>query len=123
MYLKSMDMFGFKSFADKIHIEFEPGITAIVGPNGCGKSNVVDAVKWVLGEKQAKNIRGQTMEDVIFSGTDHRKPLSLAEVSLTIDNSERILDFDSDSVTVTRRIFRDGESEYLINKSLFVSKT
>ena len=117
MYLKSMDMFGFKSFADKIHIEFEPGITAIVGPNGCGKSNVVDAVKWVLGEKQAKNIRGQTMEDVIFSGTDHRKPLSLAEVSLTIDNSERILDFDSDSVTVTRRIFRDGESEYLINKS------
>ncbi len=117
MFLKSMEMFGFKSFADKIHVEFESGITAIVGPNGCGKSNVVDAVKWVLGEKQAKNIRGQTMEDIIFSGTDQRKPLSLAEVSLTIDNTNRILDFDSDTVTVSRRIFRDGESEYLINKS------
>jgi len=112
-----MDMFGFKSFADKTHIEFEPGITAIVGPNGCGKSNVVDAVKWVLGEKQAKNIRGQTMEDIIFSGTDQRKALSLAEVSLSIDNTNRILDFDSEMVTVSRRIFRDGESEYLINKS------
>ncbi len=117
MFLKSMDMFGFKSFADKTHVEFESGITAIVGPNGCGKSNVVDAVKWVLGEKQAKNIRGQTMEDIIFSGTDQRKPLSLAEVALTIDNTNRILDFDSDAVTVSRRIFRDGESEYLINKS------
>ncbi|HOP61917.1 MAG TPA: AAA family ATPase [Spirochaetota bacterium] len=117
MFLKSMDMFGFKSFADKTHIEFEPGITAIVGPNGCGKSNVVDAVKWVLGEKQAKNIRGQTMEDIIFSGTDQRKALSLAEVSLSIDNTNRILDFDSEMVTVSRRIFRDGESEYLINKS------
>jgi len=117
MFLKSMDMFGFKSFADKTRVEFEPGITAIVGPNGCGKSNVVDSVKWVLGEKQAKNIRGQTMEDIIFSGTDQRKPLSLAEVSLTLDNGDRVLDFDSDSVTISRRIFRDGESEYLINKS------
>ncbi len=117
MVLKSIDMFGFKSFADKIHVEFETGITAIVGPNGCGKSNVVDAVKWVLGEKQAKNIRGQTMEDVIFSGTEQRKALSLAEVSLTIDNSSRALDFDADTVTVGRRVFRDGESEYLINKS------
>ena len=97
MFLKSMEMFGFKSFADKTHIEFESGITAIVGPNGCGKSNVVDAVKWVLGEKQAKNIRGQTMEDIIFSGTDQRKALSLAEVSLTIDNTNRILDFDSEN--------------------------
>jgi len=117
MVLKSMDMFGFKSFADKIHVEFESGITAIVGPNGCGKSNVVDAVKWVLGEKQAKNLRGQTMEDVIFSGTDHRKGLSLAEVSLTIDNTNRALDFAADTVTISRRVFRDGESEYLINKS------
>lgn len=117
MVLKSIDMFGFKSFADKIHVEFETGITAIVGPNGCGKSNVVDAVKWVLGEKQAKNIRGQTMEDVIFSGTEQRKALSLAEVSLTIDNSSRALDFDADTVTIGRRVFRDGESEYLINKS------
>jgi len=101
MFLKSMEMFGFKSF----------------GPNGCGKSNIVDAIKWVLGEKQARNIRGQTMEDVIFSGTDLRKPLSLAEVSMTLDNGGRVLEIESDSVTVTRRIFRDGESEYLINKS------
>ncbi len=117
MFLKSMSLFGFKSFADKIHIDFEQGITSIVGPNGCGKSNVVDAIKWVLGEKQAKNIRGETMEDIIFNGTDQRKNMSLAEVTLTIDNCERILDFDSESVTVGRRMFRDGESEYLINKS------
>ncbi|MBN1533489.1 MAG: AAA family ATPase [Spirochaetes bacterium] len=117
MFLKSMSLFGFKSFADKIPIEFEQGITSIVGPNGCGKSNVVDAIKWVLGEKQAKNLRGETMEDIIFNGTDQRKNMSLAEVALTIDNSERILDFDSETVTVGRRMFRDGESEYLINKS------
>ncbi len=117
MFLKSMDIFGFKSFADKTQVIFEPGITVIVGPNGCGKSNIVDAIKWVLGEKQAKNIRGEKMEDIIFTGTDGRKPLSLAEVSLTIDNSNRILSLDSDAVTVARRVFRDGESEYLINKS------
>ncbi|HSA13236.1 MAG TPA: AAA family ATPase [Spirochaetota bacterium] len=117
MFLRSMEMFGFKSFADRTQVEFEPGITCIVGPNGCGKSNVVDAIKWVLGEKQARNIRGATMEDIIFSGTEHRKQVSLAEVSVTIDNAQRILDFDSDAVTVSRRIFRDGESEYLINKS------
>ncbi len=117
MFLKSMEIFGFKSFADRTNILFEQGITVIVGPNGCGKSNIVDSAKWVLGEKQAKNIRGDKMEDVIFTGTEHRKPLSLAEVSLTIDNSQRVLNFDSESVTVTRRVFRDGESEYLINKS------
>ena len=117
MFLKSMEMFGFKSFADKTPIQFETGITAIVGPNGCGKSNIVDASKWVLGEKSAKNIRGVRMEDIIFSGTEERKPVSLAEVSLTIDNSNKILDIESDSVTIGRRIFRDGESEYLINKS------
>ena len=117
MFLKSMDLYGFKSFADKTQIEFEPGITVIVGPNGCGKSNVVDAIKWVLGEKQAKNIRGEKMEDIIFAGTEQRKQLSLSEVFITIDNTNRVLDFDSDSVTVGRRIFRDGESEYLINKS------
>jgi chromosome segregation protein len=117
MFLKSLDMFGFKSFADKTQINFEPGITIIVGPNGCGKSNVVDAIKWVLGEKQAKNIRGEKMEDIIFAGTEQRKQLSLSEVFVTIDNTRRLLDFDSDSVTVGRRIFRDGESEYLINKS------
>ncbi|TFH41765.1 MAG: hypothetical protein E4G96_04855 [Chrysiogenales bacterium] len=117
MFLKSMDLYGFKSFADKTQIVFEPGITVIVGPNGCGKSNVVDAIKRVLGEKQAKNIRGEKMEDIIFAGTDQRKQLSLSEVFVTIDNTGRVLDFDSDSVTVGRRVFRDGESEYLINKS------
>ncbi|HOJ29931.1 MAG TPA: AAA family ATPase, partial [Spirochaetota bacterium] len=117
MYLDSLEIFGFKSFADKTKINFEKGITAIVGPNGCGKSNIVDAIKWVLGEKQAKNIRGDKMEDIIFAGTDQRKPLSLAEVSLVINNTNRILNIDSDTVTVTRRVFRDGESEYMINKS------
>ena len=117
MFLKSLELYGFKSFADKTQIGFEPGITVIIGPNGCGKSNVVDAIKWVLGEKQAKNIRGEKMEDIIFAGTDQRKQLSLSEVFVTIDNTGRVLEFDSDSVTVGRRIFRDGESEYLINKS------
>jgi chromosome segregation protein len=117
MFLKSMEIFGFKSFADRTRIEIEHGITVIVGPNGCGKSNIVDSVKWVLGEKQAKNIRGEKMEDVIFTGTEHRKFLSMAEVTLAIDNVARILKFDSDLVTVTRRVFRDGVSEYLINNS------
>ena len=117
MFLKSMEIFGFKSFADRTRLNIEHGITVIVGPNGCGKSNIVDSVKWVLGEKQAKNIRGEKMEDVIFTGTEHRKFLSLAEVSLSLDNVSRILKFDSDVVTVTRRVFRDGVSEYLINNS------
>lgn len=117
MFLKSIELYGFKSFPDRTSIEFEPGVTVLVGPNGCGKSNVVDAVKWVLGEKQAKNMRGDKMEDLIFAGTDQRKPLSLAEVFITIDNSRRLLDFGSDEVTVGRRVYADGQSEYLINKS------
>jgi chromosome segregation protein len=117
MHLKSFELFGFKSFADKTQIIIEPGITAVIGPNGCGKSNIVDGVRWVLGEKQAKNIRGEKMEDIIFNGTDQRKPLSVAEVSITIDNTNKILDIDTEAVKVSRRIFRDGESEYLINKS------
>jgi len=117
MFLKSMEIFGFKSFADRTRIEIEHGITVIVGPNGCGKSNIVDSVKWVLGEKQAKNIRGEKMEDVIFTGTEHRKFLSMAEVMLSLDNTTRLLKFDSDVVTVSRRVFRDGVSEYLINNS------
>lgn len=117
MYLKSLEIFGFKSFADKTQILIEPGVTVVIGPNGCGKSNIVDSLRWALGEKSAKNIRGEKMEDIIFNGTEQRKPLSLAEVSITIDNSGKILDIDSEAVTVTRRIFRDGESEYLINKS------
>lgn len=117
MYLKSLEIFGFKSFAEKTLLQIEPGITVVIGPNGCGKSNIVDSLRWALGEKSAKNIRGEKMEDIIFNGTDQRKPLSLAEVSITMDNSGKILDIDSEAVTVTRRIYRDGESEYLINKS------
>jgi len=115
MRLKSVEIFGFKSFPEKTKILFEPGVTVVVGPNGCGKSNIVDAFKWVLGEKQAKNLRGDRMEDIIFNGTKHRKPLSLSEVTLSIDNSNKILNIDAGTVTICRRIFRDGESEFYIN--------
>ncbi|RMH68444.1 MAG: chromosome segregation protein SMC, partial [Gemmatimonadetes bacterium] len=109
--------FGFKSFADKTEVQFSPGVTAIVGPNGCGKSNIVDAVKWVLGEQGAKSLRGKQMQDVIFSGTQHRHPLSLAEVSLYVDNSDKRLPIDYNEVVISRRLYRSGESEYLINKN------
>ena len=116
MRLKKLEIFGFKSFADKIEIQFDQGITAIVGPNGSGKSNIGDAVRWVLGEQNARVLRGGRMVDIIFSGTSRRKPLSYCEVNLTIDNGEGTLPIAYGEVTVTRRIFRSGESEYYINR-------
>lgn len=116
MYLKSLDIQGFKSFPDKVHIEFSSGVTAIVGPNGSGKSNIVDAVRWTLGEQSVKNLRGGRMEDVIFGGTPRRKPLGFCEATLTVDNREHSLPVDYDQVAVTRRYYRSGESEFFINK-------
>ena len=117
MYLKSLTLKGFKSFADRAHMAFEPGLTVIVGPNGSGKSNISDAILWVLGEQSAKQLRGQAMEDVIFSGSSARKAVGVAEVTLVLDNSDHLLPVDFDEVAVTRRMYRSGESEYLINAS------
>lgn len=117
LYLKKLELYGFKSFAQKIELNFQQGITAVVGPNGSGKSNISDAIKWVLGEQSVKSLRGSKMEDVIFSGTSSRKPLSMAEVSLTLDNSSHALPIEYEEVTITRRMYRSGESEYYLNKS------
>lgn len=118
MFLKSLELHGFKSFADKTKLEFHEGVTGIVGPNGCGKSNIVDAMRWVLGETSAKALRGGEMADVIFNGTDRRSALGMAEVTLTLGGCEGVLDTEFDEVSLGRRVFRDGKGEYLINKQV-----
>ncbi|MEH6987820.1 chromosome segregation protein SMC [Cytobacillus firmus] len=116
MFLKRLDVIGFKSFAERITVDFVPGVTAVVGPNGSGKSNITDAIRWVLGEQSAKSLRGAKMEDVIFAGSDSRKAQNFAEVTLTLDNADQGLPIDYSEVSVTRRVYRSGDSEYLINK-------
>ena len=116
MQLLRLELKGFKSFADKTIVKFSPGMTAVIGPNGSGKSNITDAMKWVLGESKVRNLRGQKAEDIIFSGTEKRKPMSAAEVTLVFDNSDQQLDIDMAEVAITRRIYRTGESEFLVNK-------
>ena len=117
MQLLRLELKGFKSFADKTVVKFSPGMTAVIGPNGSGKSNITDAMKWVLGESNVRNLRGQKAEDIIFSGTEKRKPMSAAEVTLVFDNSDQQLDLDmAEGCYLQRRIYRTGESEFLINK-------
>ena len=115
MELKKIILHGFKSFADKTQFEFGDGITVVVGPNGCGKSNIVDAVRWVLGEQSAKSLRGGQMLDVIFNGASARKSMGMAEVTLVFTNTTGVMNTDIEDVSVTRRLYRSGESEYLLN--------
>ena len=117
MHFKKLDIFGFKSFADKTHLHFKAGVSAIVGPNGVGKSNIAEAIRWVLGEQSARNLRASQMKDVIFNGTSTRKPLGLAEVSLTLSNSQKILPLDYEEINIKRRVLRSGESEYFLNRT------
>ena len=117
MYLKKLELQGFKSFADKTTLEFKPGVTVVMGPNGSGKSNISDAVRWVLGEQSIKTLRGSKLEDVIFAGTQARKSVSFAEVAITMDNQDGKLPVDYSEVTVTRRVYRSGDSEFFINKN------
>ena len=117
MRLKKLELYGFKSFAERTEIVLKEGITAIVGPNGSGKSNIADAVRWVLGEQNARILRGASMQDVIFGGTQRRKPLGYCEVSLVFDNEDKSLPLDYSEVMVTRRVYRSGESEYYLNRS------
>jgi len=115
MQLSKLEIKGFKSFGDKIVVNFDDGITGIVGPNGCGKSNIVDAIRWVLGEQKTRNLRSDKMENVIFNGTKSRKQLQMAEVALTFNNTKNLLPTEYSTVTITRRYYRSGESEYLLN--------
>ena len=115
MYLSRLDLHGFKSFAQKTTVDFSPGVTAIVGPNGCGKSNVIDAVRWVLGEQRSRLLRSESMAGVIFNGSSGKKPLGMAEVSLTVENTRGVLPTEFSEVTVTRRLYRNGDSDYLLN--------
>ncbi|TFG59492.1 MAG: chromosome segregation protein SMC, partial [Spirochaetales bacterium] len=117
MFLTSIELFGFKSFAEKNTIEFRDGVTAILGPNGCGKSNVVDAIKWVLGEQSSRTLRAEHMEDVIFNGTEDKKAVNVAEVTLMLKDEENILALDLSEIAIKRRIYRSGESEYFINNT------
>ncbi len=117
MYFKQLEITGFKSFADRTVVRLEPGITSVVGPNGCGKSNILDSIRWALGEQNARELRGTHMQDVVFNGSEHRSPLGMAEVSITFDNSDSRLPVDFAEVEITRRVYRSGESEYLINKA------
>ena len=117
LYLKRIELHGFKSFADRIILELQPGINAIVGPNGSGKSNIIDAIRWVLGEQSVRSLRGAKLEDVIFSGSDKKRPMGMAEVALTIDNSEHLIPLEYSEISFIRRAFRSGESEFYLNRT------